>query len=114
MKLSQGVTSVVSALMLSFWIGCQPTTVKPPSDEPPLPRPTGLETPQDLVLSKAVKESLLAEKTVNLTRVVVESSKGTVYLSGVVSSLDARERAVKIAWKVKGVQAVMNHLQVGD
>jgi hypothetical protein len=114
MRTLHGISLTVLALTLPFLLGCQPTTVKPPPAEPPLPRPTGLETPQDMALSKAVREKLLAEKTVNLTRVVVESNKGNVYLSGVVSSLDARERAVKIAWEVKGVAAVTNHLQVGD
>jgi osmotically-inducible protein OsmY len=47
-----------------------------------------------------------------LTSVEVETNSGTVYLSGVVPSLAARERAVKLAWEVKGVQTVINHLEV--
>jgi osmotically-inducible protein OsmY len=33
-------------------------------------------------------------------------------LSGTVPSLDARERAIKLAWQVTGVKAVVNHLEV--
>jgi len=77
-------------------------------------QPTGVETPQDAALGKAVKERLLAEKAVNISRVIVETRKGTVYLSGLVPSLSARERAVKIAWEATGVQAVVNHLQIGE
>jgi len=76
--------------------------------------PTGVETPQDAALGKAVKERLLAEKSVNLSRVIVETRKGTVYLRGLVASLDAEVRAVKIAWQVTGVQVVENQLQVGE
>jgi osmotically-inducible protein OsmY len=47
-----------------------------------------------------------------LTSVEVETNSGTVYLSGVVTFLAARERAVKLAWDVRGVQTVVNHLEV--
>ena len=42
----------------------------------------------------------------------VETNGGIVYLSGIVASLDARERAVKLAWEVSGVETVVNHLEV--
>jgi osmotically-inducible protein OsmY len=42
----------------------------------------------------------------------VETNSGTVYLSGVVPSLAARELALKLAWEVRGVQTVINHLEV--
>ena len=71
-----------------------------------------IESPEEAAISKAVKARLAAEKTVNLTSVEVETNSGTVYLSGVVPSLAARERALKLAWEVKGVQTVINHLEV--
>ncbi len=46
------------------------------------------------------------------TRVDVETKGGIVYLSGIVASLDARERAIKLAWEVSGVETVVNHLEV--
>ena len=67
-----------------------------------------IESPEEAALSKAVKARLAAEKTVNLTSVEVETNSGTVYLSGVVPS----ERALKLAWEVRGVQTVINHLEV--
>ena len=114
MGIVKGITLAVMALTLQALLGCEAMTGKPPPQEPSLSRPTGVETPQDAALSKAVKERLLAEKAVNLSRVIVETNKGTVYLSGVVPSLDAWERAAKISWQVTGVQVVVNHLQVGE
>jgi osmotically-inducible protein OsmY len=42
----------------------------------------------------------------------VVSNGGTVYLSGTVGSLDAREQALKIAWSTPGVKSVVNSLVV--
>jgi osmotically-inducible protein OsmY len=108
------IKRITMTWMLTVLIGCQTMTVRPSPDELPLPPPAGVETPQDAALSKAVKERLLAEKGVDLSRVIVETRKGTVYVSGIVSSLEARERALKIPWQVSGVQSVMNRLQVGE
>ena len=80
-------------------------------DEATVKIPT-VETPQDEALSKSVQGRLLADKKVDLTGVKVVSSGGTVYLSGTVNSLDARQRAVKIAWDAPGVQSVVNSLVV--
>lgn len=73
-----------------------------------------VETPQDMALSKSVRDRLLADKKVDLSGVKVESSGGTVYLGGTVKSLDAREHAVKITWEVRGVRTVVDHLKVGN
>ena len=70
------------------------------------------ETPQDALLSNSVRDRLLSAKTVDLSAVKVVSSSGTVYLTGIVTSLAARQHAVKIAWNVPGVQSVVNALQV--
>ena len=71
-----------------------------------------VESSQDQVLSKSVRDRLVADKRVDLTRVKVISNNGTVYLTGIVSSLDARQQAIKIAWEVRGVQSVVNSLEV--
>jgi osmotically-inducible protein OsmY len=71
-----------------------------------------LESPEEAAISKSVKDRIAAEKTVNLTSVEVETKSGTVYLSGIVPSLAARERALKLAWETRGVQTVVNHLEV--
>ena len=70
------------------------------------------ETPKDALLSNSVRDRLLSAKTVDLSAVKVVSSSGTVYLTGIVTSLAARQEAVKIAWNVPGVQSVVNALQV--
>jgi len=103
MEIVKGIVLTVAALTSSVLMGCQAMTGKPPPQETPMSQPVGVETPQDAALGKAVKDRLLAEKSVNLSRVIVETRKGTVYLSGLVPSLDAWERAVKIAWQVIGV-----------
>ena len=104
----------VIILTLQFLAGCQLMTAKPDSVEPSLPRPIGDATAEDAALSRVIKERLLGEKAVDLSRVVVVTSKGAVYLSGAVSSLEARDRALKIPWQVSGVRSVVNHLQVAE
>jgi osmotically-inducible protein OsmY len=73
---------------------------------------TQREGSEDAAISKAVKEKLLAEPAANLRRVNVETNDGAVVLSGLVSSLDARDRALKITWQVTGVKTVVDHLRV--
>lgn len=70
------------------------------------------ETPQDQALSKAVRDRLLADKKVDLSEIRVVANSGTVYLVGLVNSLDARQQAIKIAWEVQGVKTVVNSLEV--
>ena len=71
-----------------------------------------VESLQDQALSKAVHDRLRADKKVDLSGVEVVSNNGTVYLRGTVGSLDARQQAVKNAWEVRGVQSVVNSLEV--
>lgn len=70
------------------------------------------ETSEDQVLSNAVREKLLADKKANLSGVKVVTNSGTVYLTGTVESLDARQQAIKLTWDVRGVQSVINTLEV--
>jgi osmotically-inducible protein OsmY len=92
--------------VLPFALACQMM-----SSEATVKIPT-TETPQDEALSRSVRDRLLADKKVDLTGVKVVSSSGTVYLSGTVQSLDARQQAIKIAWNAPGVQSVINALEV--
>jgi osmotically-inducible protein OsmY len=98
------LTAALSVLL--FVVGCQTmgstTTVEVPT----------VESPQDQALSKSVRDRLLADKKLDLAGISVVSKSGTVYLSGVVKSLDARQQAIKIAWEVPGVQSVVNSLDV--
>ena len=73
---------------------------------------TAGEHADDAQITLAVKARLAAEKLASLTRVEVETNLRTVYLSGVVESEAARQRAVEIAWSVKHVNGVVSHLTV--
>ena len=70
------------------------------------------EHPDDAQITIAVKARLAAEKLASLTRVDVETNLRTVYLTGVVESEAARQRAVEIAWSVKHVNGVVSHLTI--
>jgi hyperosmotically inducible protein len=74
--------------------------------------PNAGEHADDAQITIAVKARLAAEKLASLTRVDVETNLRTVYLSGVVESEAARQRAVEIAWSVKHVNGVVSHLTV--
>jgi osmotically-inducible protein OsmY len=71
-----------------------------------------VETAQDEALSESVRQRLLGDKKADLSGVKVVSNSGTIYLTGTVKSLDARTQAVKLAWEVRGVQRVVNTLEV--
>lgn len=86
--------------------GCQTT-----SDSITVEIPVS-ETPKDAALSKTVRERLLSVNKAQFELVQVVSKDGTVYLSGEVPSLDARQDAIKKAWEVNGVQSVVNRLEV--
>ncbi|MBM2804473.1 MAG: hypothetical protein HW419_2366 [Deltaproteobacteria bacterium] len=106
MKITPQFVLTAALSTLPFAFGCQTmngdTTVEIPT----------VETPQDQALSKSVRDRLLADKKVDLTGVKVVSNGGTIYLSGMVTSLDARQQAIKLAWEVRGVQSVVNSLDV--
>jgi osmotically-inducible protein OsmY len=107
MKIAAQLMLATAISILPFVIGCQ--TMR--SESITVETPT-VETPQDTALSKSVRGRLLADKKVDLANVKVVSSDGTVYLSGTVNSLDARQQAIKIAWEVSGVKSVVNTLEV--
>jgi hypothetical protein len=98
---SMKVIAAKLLVIFSLVLGCQTITEM-----------TRRESEKDAAISKAVKETLLKDKSVDLTDVNVRTTDGSVDLSGTVPSLEAREHAIKLAWKVAGVQAVVSHLEV--
>jgi osmotically-inducible protein OsmY len=70
------------------------------------------ENVDDAQITAAVKSKLAAEALATLTRVEVETNLRTVYLTGVVDSEETRQRAAEIAWSVKHVNGVVNHLTI--
>ena len=101
MKFVPQVIAAKLSIIYSLVLGCQSITEM-----------TRIESDKDAAISKAVKENFLKDKAVDLTDVNVRTTDGSVDLSGTVSSLEAREHDVKLAWRVAGVQAVVNHLEV--
>jgi osmotically-inducible protein OsmY len=66
----------------------------------------------DAMITTKVKVSLAAHPDVKSTEVNVETFKGTVQLSGFVSSLASIQKAVDIARGVGGVLGVKNDMVV--
>jgi osmotically-inducible protein OsmY len=105
-RITAEIAIAATCAILVLVSGCQTTRSEAPVKVP------STETPQDALLSNSVRDRLLSAKTVDLSAVKVVSSSGTVYLTGIVTSLEARQQAVKIAWNMPGVQSVVNALQV--
>jgi osmotically-inducible protein OsmY len=101
MKFALQVIAAKLLIIFSLLVGCQTITEM-----------TRRESDKDAAISKAIKESFLKDKAVDLTNVNVKTTNGAVDLSGTVPSLEAREHAVKLAWRAAGVQSVVNHLVV--
>jgi hyperosmotically inducible protein len=66
----------------------------------------------DASITAQVKSKLAAEKVATLTKVDVDTNKGTVYLTGNVENATIKARATEIAKAVSGVRDVVNNLNV--
>lgn len=71
------------------------------------------ENIDDTGITTRVKAALAADKGATLTRVSVDTTRGIVQLTGVVSSAADRARAETVTRTVSGVRGVNNNLQVG-
>jgi osmotically-inducible protein OsmY len=67
---------------------------------------------EDMRIEAEIKARLVAEKFANLTRLGVLSRGGVVYLSGSVASPDEQRRAEALSASVRGVERVVNTLEV--
>jgi osmotically-inducible protein OsmY len=70
------------------------------------------ENIDDTTITTTVKAKLAAEKGSTLTRVGVDTNRGIVQLSGVVSSAADRALAERVTRGVGGVKNVVNNLQI--
>jgi hyperosmotically inducible periplasmic protein len=68
----------------------------------------------DATISATVKTNLAAERAVTLTKIDVDTNEGVVHLSGVVDSVEMKQRAAEVARQVSGVKRVVNNLQVAQ
>jgi hyperosmotically inducible protein len=66
----------------------------------------------DEALTSAVVWALVHEEKVNLTRVDVQTTEATIYLSGEVQNYAQKQRAEEIARTVHGVRRVINKLEL--
>jgi hyperosmotically inducible protein len=66
----------------------------------------------DTTITTTVKTKLAAEKGSSLTRVSVDTNRGVVQLTGVVTSAADRTKAEQVARGVGGVKNVVNNLQI--
>jgi hyperosmotically inducible protein len=66
----------------------------------------------DSVITSRVKAAILADDSLKVAEINVETYKGVVQLSGFVSSMDAQYEAVKVAKNVGGVKSVKNDMHV--
>ncbi len=89
------------ALAVFLLVGCTATMGK-----------TAGETIDDASITAAVKTKLAAEKLSTLTKIDVDTNRGTVYLTGNVDNLAMKQRVSDIARQVKGVKEVVNNLKI--
>ena len=68
----------------------------------------------DVLIKAILKNSYFDQSEKIFFNVDVEVSQGRVLLTGTVDNIDLRIEATRIAWGVKGVQTVINEIQISD
>jgi len=101
-QLSKVLSALFMAVMLVTAVGCASTSKQ---------EGTG-EYIDDSVITTKVKTAILNESTLKSAEINVETFKGTVQLSGFVSSQAAINKAVELARHVNGVKSVKNDMRV--
>lgn len=66
----------------------------------------------DTTITTTVKSKLAVDQASSLARVGVETTRGTVQLTGVVENAATKEKAASVARSVDGVKNVINNLQI--
>lgn len=94
--------SFLTAILMLALIACAPTAKR---------EGTG-EYIDDTVITAKVKAALVNDPDLKATEINVETFKGTVQLSGFVSSRGDIDKAVAVARNIKGVAAVRNSMLV--
>jgi osmotically-inducible protein OsmY len=102
MKLANRFAAFFCAVLLASLLGCAGTSTK---------EGTG-EYIDDTVITTKVKAAIFNEPTLKSAQINVESFKGTVQLSGFVSSRADINKAVEVARGVAGVTSVKNDMRL--
>ena len=102
MKSVKGFLALLFAILLASLLGCASTTTQ---------EGTG-EYVDDTVITTKVKAAVFGEPTLKSAEINVETFKGTVQLTGFVSSRAAIDKAVELTRGVKGVKSVRNDMRL--
>jgi osmotically-inducible protein OsmY len=102
MRLSNRFVTFIFAILLASLLGCAATSTK---------EGTG-EYFDDTAITTKVKAAIFEEPSLKSAEINVETFKGTVQLSGFVSSRADINKAVELARGVKGVTSVKNDMRV--
>ena len=100
MRLSNRFATFILAILLAFTLGCAGTPTK---------EGTG-EYFDDTVITTKVKTAIFNEPSLKSAEINVETFKGTVQLTGFVSSRASINKAVEVARGVPGVTSVRNDM----
>ena len=100
MTLLKRCSALFTAALLVFALGCTST---------PTQESTG-EYMDDSVITTRVKTAILAEPSLSVFQINVETYKNVVQLSGFVKSSADMSTAVDLARSVKGVRSVKNDM----
>jgi osmotically-inducible protein OsmY len=102
MRLANRFVTFIFVILLASLLGCAGTSTK---------EGTG-EYFDDTVITTKVKAALFNEPSLKSAEISVETFKGTVQLSGFVSSPANINKAVEIARGVGGVTSVKNDMRL--
>lgn len=92
---------LVLSLLVAVTSGCTSMTGK-----------SAGENVDDATITASVKSKLAGEKMSTLTKIDVDTNKGTVYLTGNVENETLKTRVTQLAREVSGVHDVVNNLKV--
>ena len=102
MRLANRFVTFIFAVLLASLLGCAATSTK---------EGTG-EYFDDTVITTKVKAAIFNEPSLKSAGINVETFRGTVQLSGFVSSRAEINKAAELARGVKGVTSVKNDMRV--
>ncbi len=102
MRLPTRFITFISAILMATLLGCAGTATR---------EGTG-EYVDDTVITTKVKTAIFNEPTLKSAEINVETFKGTVQLSGFVSSRAAMDKALEVARRVSGVTSVRDSMRL--
>ena len=102
MNISKRLTTVLFSFLLVAVAGCASTSKS---------EGTG-EYVDDTVITTKVKAEIFNEPSLKSRELNVETFKGTVQLSGFVSSQADINKAIEVARGVKGVKSIKNDMRI--